>query len=869
MAESLRSSARRAQNPSSHPPTPGLSTKTGKRGTKRGPDGAPLAPAAMVDEDEIKQSLGFVWEDVGTVNEGKKDVDVDGEVADSGALGKKDKQRLLAVLTALSLPPDGFDIHDDTTAAAFAVAKKRARFMQLILDQAFLPPSEDGQSDSKPATESMKTEGARTLRSMLTREEKVERDGLLSHINALSVALVPDVPEPFPSTSHHTAITTPAPTPNTRISGSRAKPVKDAVLIDTLSTVRDVIKAILSPHHGGAKSAEKVDEEEGEKGHDTQKDGVLQWALHQRLAPPQTAAARGKGTMAGLGGDWFSGLAEVRDVVPASAGATEESKMQVEDKEEEDESVMIRMERARAFGNADVVILPRNDDVQHTGATRASAAQPPPPKLGDILFVHPSRVNGSHQWEDRRRPKPARKSLVQHPRYATTFTPSFAPTHDSSAAANEWGYFSTWDAACSRAGLGRWRSTRWGKSFKAAWEDAKEALDEDEDENEQDLGQVELLDRPRATKREIAELLGSLLPSSGMEKGDETHDTHADDVAMEIDPALVDAVDGVQEDMRALQARLDQNALWVRQLQAFQEVRVRTGQRTPMEEEERVAQKLQRSLLQLASATTPAALLPRTMLAESQSASVPLAIILARKVIHISGPNVRGTLDPARPKAMVDNTTAVGKPPGQIAPAPAPVPTNVRASPAPTMSGRGQTPRGSWAGHMPVQQRTPSGNGLIPQSPAGMYAAPPQAAKQASRYTFPPQSNPAGMRSSYPTNPATMGGRSSPIAPLNSVPSVLRNALPHPVGVGSFSPMGRSTLAPTSGNPASMSMMTPTGTGMMPGNSVGAMYAGGGVQQGQGRGIGSSMGISMNNPGIGGGSPAPAFRPSNSMRGSG
>lgn len=101
MAESLRTSARRSQNASSAAPAPTLATKTGKRGTKRGADGAPLAPAAMVDENGIKQSLGFVWEDAGSVKEEQKGVDVsDDAPAQSGVLGKKDKQRLLAVLTA-------------------------------------------------------------------------------------------------------------------------------------------------------------------------------------------------------------------------------------------------------------------------------------------------------------------------------------------------------------------------------------------------------------------------------------------------------------------------------------------------------------------------------------------------------------------------------------------------------------------------------------------------------------------------------------------------------------------------------------------------------------------------------------------------
>jgi hypothetical protein len=202
MAESLRTSARRLQNASSLAPAPTSATKTGKRGTKRGADGAPLAPAATVDEDGIKQSLGFVWEDAGSVKEEQKDVDVSDEAAAPlGVLGKKDKQRLLAVLTAwvissstshiphlsltrvnaysLSLPPNESNIQDDASAAAFANAKKRARFMQLILDQAFLAPTEDGQMDSKMSTETTQAVPGPTLRSMLTRNDTFKTDDLL------------------------------------------------------------------------------------------------------------------------------------------------------------------------------------------------------------------------------------------------------------------------------------------------------------------------------------------------------------------------------------------------------------------------------------------------------------------------------------------------------------------------------------------------------------------------------------------------------------------------------------------------------------------------------------------------------------------
>ncbi|KAJ9108217.1 hypothetical protein QFC19_002464 [Naganishia cerealis] len=803
MAENTRTSARRAHHAPPVPSVPPSTTKLGKRGTKRAADGAPVGPAPMVDEDGIKQSLGFVWDSAGQVKEEDSDGSVVGAAGDTRVVGKKEKRRLLAVLTALSLPPDDSEIQDDAAATAVAAAKKKAKLLQLLLDQAFLPSTE-GEADSQ----STKAKPGTTLRSMLTRDETLEMDDLLCQINALAAALVPDIPEPFSTvTKEHIA----APAPNTRLPGSRAKPIKDAPLIDALHTLRDVINTILAPRNEGTSLYSTKGEEKGEP-RDAQKGKVVQWALHQRLIPPPSTAStagagKGKPPMIGWGGDWFSGLTEVVDIAAdeEDKSVDGEGKMDVDGKEDE-ESLMLRMERSRAF--------------------------------------------------------------VQYPRYTTAFTPSFAPTHDSSTVANEWGYFSTWDAACMRARLGRWRGARWGKRFERAWEEAEEALLEMEDEDGVEQEQEPVVDRPRATKSDISELLAGLLPSSAStsplssaEEDDVMQDKESEHPAVEIDPALVNAVDEIQEEMRAVQGKLDRNAVWVRQLQTFQEIRVRTGQRTPLEEEERV--------VELASATTPAALLPRSITTNSQSASVPLAITLAHKVIHTPGPNVRGTLDPARPKAMVDNTTAVAKPPGQVAPAPAVASAatpNVRASPAPGMAARAQNARGGWAGPIPTTQQRgiPPVNGPIAQPAAGMYGAPQ--ARQASRYTFPPQSNPAGMHSSFPASAAGMGGRSSPIAPMNSVPSVLRNALPQPVGLGSFSPMGRSTLAPTTGVP-NLSMTTgPAATaGMMAGNPVSAMYTSGGGQQG--RGIGSSMGISMNNPGRNS-SPAPAFRPSNSMRGS-
>jgi hypothetical protein len=51
--------------------------------------------------------------------------------------------------------------------------------MQLILDQAFLAPTEDGQMDSKMSTETTQVVPGVTLRSMLTRNDTFKTDDLL------------------------------------------------------------------------------------------------------------------------------------------------------------------------------------------------------------------------------------------------------------------------------------------------------------------------------------------------------------------------------------------------------------------------------------------------------------------------------------------------------------------------------------------------------------------------------------------------------------------------------------------------------------------------------------------------------------------
>lgn len=83
----------------------------------------------------------------------------------------------------------------------------------------------------------------------------------------------------------------------------------------------------------------------------------------------------------------------------------------------------------RITGNADVVILPRSNDVRPTSTANAVKAEPAPPKLKDILFVHPSRAKAAHQWEDRRRPKPAQKRLGTYRRNFSAVPCCVRPVH--------------------------------------------------------------------------------------------------------------------------------------------------------------------------------------------------------------------------------------------------------------------------------------------------------------------------------------------------------------------------------------------------------------------------------------------------------
>ncbi|GHJ89916.1 hypothetical protein NliqN6_6318 [Naganishia liquefaciens] len=733
-----------------------------KRGTKRALEGTTAASTVM-DEAAIKRSLS-------TAMESDEDAAEDDEDAEGKKiyLAKRDKRRLLRVLTVLSLPPVTNDSASSVASSTddSAHVKRKARMLQLLLDQSFT----DEDDKSNPSV---------TLREMLSGKDRVKANDLTSHVNMLAHALVPSLSVPFPGATEDERAN---PYLNARLAGSsRAKQAKDkeAALIDAFATLTDVISTILSP----------------QKSNDTEyipPNPKIRWALHQRLGNGPSTAVKGAKTPMQTS-DWFSAATESINNGETSKdekddeGDVDMDKVKREDKED---GPLARLQRERAFGNANLVTLPP------PVANNSSGTQAKVPTLEEVLFVHPSRANGKSQWKERRQQVRTRASVnrtVTYPRCYSTFTPSFAPTHDSSSATSGFGYYPTWDAAIGKANVHSWLSSSWNSRYGAELETPID----DEFAQIQDF-------RPRATKDDIEDLLKNLA-------GNET--------TIEIDPALVEAVDQSQDDMRELQRKLDQNAVWVKQLQEFQEIRLHRGQRKPLEEEDRLAQRLQQSLLELASTTTPKALLPKDL----RKTQDPIAVVLARKVIHTTAPSVRGTLDPARPKALSDNTTIVARPPDQIAPPmakPAPVvSTAPRPSNMPPMRGASNQ---QWQAGTGPQRVIP---GASPQGGPPRYTNPLSMQAGGSRYAFPPASNPV---------PAS---RSSPIPPMNGVPSVLRNSLPQPVGLGSFSPVGRSTLAPTN-----------------------APFAGQ-----SGRGIGSSMGMQMNASGMNG-SPMPAFRLSNSMR---
>jgi hypothetical protein len=134
------------------------------------------------------------------------------------------------------------------------------------------------------------------------------------------------MPSPFPTSSSEQRA---KPSLNPRLPGSRAKPIKDALLIETFTTLADVVRTVLAPQRTG--DVEPVAPMPRVK-----------WALHQRLGMIPSNVGKGvKGPAQTV--DWFSGAAESIDDV-------EQEGKDVDMDEKEEEGPLSRMKRERAFG---------------------------------------------------------------------------------------------------------------------------------------------------------------------------------------------------------------------------------------------------------------------------------------------------------------------------------------------------------------------------------------------------------------------------------------------------------------------------------------------------------------------------------------
>jgi hypothetical protein len=153
------------------------------------------------------------------------------------------------------------------------------------------------------------------------------------------------MPIPFPSSLEDERA---KPYPNSRLAGSRARPIRDATLIDAFTTLADVISTILSP--------QKSNDHEY-----ISPNPKIRWALHQRLgAAPSATAKNGKPPM--QTSDWFSAATESIDGPTLSKeeenpnGDVDMDKVKKE-ADEKDESLLTKLRRERAFGKSPIMKL--------------------------------------------------------------------------------------------------------------------------------------------------------------------------------------------------------------------------------------------------------------------------------------------------------------------------------------------------------------------------------------------------------------------------------------------------------------------------------------------------------------------------------
>ncbi len=177
------------------------------------------------------------------------------------------------------------------------------------------------------------------------------------------------------------------------------------------------------------------------------------------------------------------------------------------------------------------------------------------------------------------------------PQSETSFTPSFAPTFDSSGASGGWGYESTLDALHTRASNRAWLASAWGGDIGRDWADLLEMEEAEECDAEAEVKEACREELEENTRRVLAFVAG-------------TTETSA------IDPSLLQTVIAIENPKTELQRKLDQNNKWMAELMAWQDIRVRRGQEEVLDEREKETGECQANLACSAFLIAPSLQLP-------------------------------------------------------------------------------------------------------------------------------------------------------------------------------------------------------------------------------------------------------------------
>ncbi|RXK39529.1 hypothetical protein M231_03198 [Tremella mesenterica] len=312
---------------------------------------------------------------------------------------------------------------------------------------------------------------------------------------------------------------------------------------------------------------------------DMNEEKAERWALMQKLPT-------GSGN---VNGEWFTSSVDIRQVEALSKNLNE-------GKFEEMGSLLERLaSTGTRFGHAQPVSL--------QNALPASGSQPRIPTLSDSLIRRASLK--ASRWKELRQLRrqggfgSIMRPVTVPPTTNANFTPSFAPTFDSTYSSGS-GYWGTLEGMHARHRHREWRDRVThgkGAMIEGGYHGTMEADGEDDEMGGQ-----------RAESSRASHHFGN---------GEKV---------------------------------LEENARLLAELQAWQEIRIRRGHRKPTQREEVVAEEVLSSLTALASHVPPNELLPK-------GTFDGLAHDLAARFVPVSAPIIRGTLDPKRPQALHDNAT--------------------------------------------------------------------------------------------------------------------------------------------------------------------------------------------------------------------